>query len=176
MADQCVKHPERKSKVRGMCQSCYQLDRRRVLRPGQPAAKCHPDRPHYAKGLCFRCSYDQWYASNKERRHTYNKRFHAKHRDKRRRYRLLKRTGIVADVDYDAMLNEQGDVCAICKRTDRYGRCLALDHDHKTKEVRGLLCTDCNVALGKFHDDPILLKRAAEYLLKNRHLSLVHAG
>jgi hypothetical protein len=41
---------------------------------------------------------------------------------------------------------------------------LAVDHDHETKHVRGLLCANCNTALGKFHDNPDLLYRAADYL------------
>lgn len=61
---------------------------------------------------------------------------------------------------------EQTGLCAICHGTctkTRLGR-LAVDHDHLTGQVRGLLCIDCNSALGKFHDDPNMLRRAAEYL------------
>jgi hypothetical protein len=47
------------------------------------------------------------------------------------------------------------------------GRCrqsLPVDHDHETGAIRGILCIDCNRALGMFRDDPRLLRKAAKYL------------
>jgi hypothetical protein len=41
-------------------------------------------------------------------------------------------------------------------------------NDHKTKRLRGILCFNCNRALGKFHDDPELLRHALTYLKRNR--------
>jgi hypothetical protein len=41
---------------------------------------------------------------------------------------------------------------------------LALDHDHATRQVRGMLCRPCNTALGCVQDDPALLRKLAEYL------------
>ena len=71
----------------------------------------------------------------------------------------------ITPADYDRMLLEQKYVCAICKRAQRFQR-LAVDHDHKTKKVRGLLCMSCNRGLGRFFDSPIRLRAAAEYLEK----------
>lgn len=68
---------------------------------------------------------------------------------------------------FDLTHGIQGGVCAIClgppAEGDRGDR-LHVDHDHVTGEVRGLLCSHCNTALGKFRDDPARLRRAAEYL------------
>ena len=73
---------------------------------------------------------------------------------------------------YDQMLIDQGGLCAICRRPEhaklRDGRTkrLAVDHDHHTGAIRGLLCSACNRALGYFDDDISNLSKAAEYLTK----------
>lgn len=52
-------------------------------------------------------------------------------------------------------------LCPIClKFTNKW----VLDHDHDTNKFRGWLCNTCNVAIGKFNDDPSVLKRAIQYL------------
>lgn len=74
---------------------------------------------------------------------------------------------------HDSLLDAQDGVCGICKQKEwrhRRGRALPLhvDHDHKTSRVRGLLCTDCNLGLGRFKDSPELLTAAIAYLEKYR--------
>ena len=57
--------------------------------------------------------------------------------------------------------------CAICgakESGDKRGHRLHIDHDHITNRFRGLLCTHCNLGIGKFHDDPGCLEAAALYL------------
>lgn len=71
--------------------------------------------------------------------------------------------GITVD-QYEAMLSAQGGVCAICGGTNRDGRNLAVDHDHATGDIRGLLCGSCNPSLGKMKDSPELLRKAALYI------------
>ncbi len=79
---------------------------------------------------------------------------------------------------YEAMLEEQGGVCAICERpeTNTYlgvVRRLAVDHDHTCcpgdkscgECVRGLLCSACNTALGRLNDDLDRLQAAMDYLV-----------
>jgi hypothetical protein len=83
-----------------------------------------------------------------------------------RRSALKKKYGLTVE-EFDRMLAEQGNGCAICGRSDadsRGGR-LHVDHCHATGRVRGLLCSACNTAIGKLNDDPELLGRAREYLL-----------
>ena len=65
--------------------------------------------------------------------------------------------------EYDALLASQDGVCAICGSLPVKKR-LAVDHDHTTNDVRGLLCTRCNTTLGRMKDDPALLRRAADYV------------
>ena len=68
---------------------------------------------------------------------------------------------------YDQRFEEQGNCCAICKAVAAGGKgTFHADHNHKTNQPRGVLCHNCNVALGNFKDNPELLQRAIEYLNK----------
>lgn len=84
-------------------------------------------------------------------------------------YQLRKKYGIGPD-DYSRMLEEQGGCCAICgKHHSDLSKRMAVDHNHATGEVRGLLCADCNTGIGKLNDDPAVLRRACEYLEEHGH-------
>lgn len=65
----------------------------------------------------------------------------------RRKYLLKYKYNITIE-EYDHMLVYQNGVCAICKQVDVTGRRLAVDHDHETGKIRGLLCSSCNTKLG----------------------------
>ena len=105
----------------------------------------------------------KWFAENSERAN-----------ENRRRYSLFDNYGITTQ-DYDALLRQQGGVCAICGNgePDAHGRTgkkfrLSVDHCHDTGAVRGLLCQKCNRAIGLLNDDPIRLRKAISYLLFHR--------
>lgn len=68
--------------------------------------------------------------------------------------------------EFQALLAKQSEVCAICKTDNWGGRSNNphVDHDHLSGEVRGLLCTNCNVGLGRFKDSSTFLRSAADYL------------
>jgi hypothetical protein len=55
--------------------------------------------------------------------------------------------------------------CVICGSNEQ----LVVDHDHKTNEIRGMLCNHCNRGLGHFRDDPELLEYARIYLLSAKN-------
>ena len=57
--------------------------------------------------------------------------------------------------------------CTICGDLPTNGKCHSIDHDHKTGQIRGVLCSSCNLGLGKFKDDPQLLEFARIYLLSS---------
>jgi hypothetical protein len=80
-------------------------------------------------------------------------------------YTLFKRYGLTV-AEYVALADSQGGICAICKRAPHGGRrgALHVDHDHKTGHVRGLLCDACNNGIGRFRDDPDLVRAALVYL------------
>lgn len=78
-----------------------------------------------------------------------------------RAYDLKRKYNITVEI-YNAMLEEQDGVCAICGfESDRQ---LAVDHNHETGEVRGLLCSSCNRGLGMFRDSVHNLTKAKSYL------------
>lgn len=67
--------------------------------------------------------------------------------------------------EYQRIDTLQEGNCSICgKHKSVFGMALAVDHNHDTGQLRGLLCINCNNGLGKFHDDIILLERAVQYL------------
>lgn len=84
-----------------------------------------------------------------------------------RRFRL--RYGMSRAI-FEEMLAEQGHQCAICHTKDP-GRLkiFAVDHNHVTNAIRGLLCERCNRALGLFRDDPEVLRQGAAYLEQHRN-------
>lgn len=82
---------------------------------------------------------------------------------------LRKRYGITID-DWQRIYDEQGGVCKICGQPEtkidrRQGvvRSLSVDHCHETNKVRGLLCSDCNTAIGLFKHSEFLLIKAIGY-------------
>jgi hypothetical protein len=88
--------------------------------------------------------------------------------------RMKKVYGLPRD-QYDQMLAEQGGRCAICGAEPdptspaRLAHALHVDHDHATNKIRGLLCYQCNLALGNFRDNETFLLAAVEYLRGHGH-------
>lgn len=72
----------------------------------------------------------------------------------------------ISGVEYDEMYREQGGLCAICKGVNKSNRKLSIDHNHITGEIRGLLCTKCNLGLGQLmaDDGTDILLAAIKYL------------
>jgi hypothetical protein len=64
--------------------------------------------------------------------------------------------------DYDALLESQGGVCAVCGKPSK--KTLCVDHCHSTGTIRGLLCRKCNLGLGCLADDQATLIAALAYL------------
>jgi len=67
--------------------------------------------------------------------------------------------------DYCKIESVQNAKCLICGKTKKEnGKALAVDHNHKTGEVRALLCNNCNVCVGFLKDKPKVTHKMAEYL------------
>ena len=65
--------------------------------------------------------------------------------------------------EFNKRFEEQGSCCGICKTTVPGKRDWATDHNHQTGAVRGILCSRCNLGGGHFNDDPVLLRKAADW-------------
>lgn len=89
----------------------------------------------------------------------YRKKLNVK--DKYDGYRIRRLYGITQEI-YWKMVADQKGLCAVCRQSN--GKKLDIDHDHKTGKVRGLLCGNCNRALGLFKDNPEFIKNAQYYL------------
>ena len=80
---------------------------------------------------------------------------------------LQRRYGITQN-DYEVMIAEQNNQCAICNTTEPGGRhnsdYFVVDHCHTTGKVRKLLCHNCNTALGLVGDNTHILQSMIEYL------------
>ena len=144
------------------------------LAPSPSSADPLPDklakrREHYAKNkplMQERARDDR--RRNKERLSERNKKRYAKNNGKvaARKRNLVKRFGITWG-DYRNMWCQQGGCCAVCGRHQKdLSKALAVDHNHQTTKVRGLLCGDCNTGIGLLNDDSTLLRQAADYLDK----------
>lgn len=66
--------------------------------------------------------------------------------------------------DYAKLYRLQGGLCAICRRATGKAKRLAVDHNHRTNKVRGLLCSTCNQMLGHSRDDIEFFCRAIRYI------------
>lgn len=88
--------------------------------------------------------------------------------EKVRAKNLQKMYGISHE-EYEKMWEEQEGLCKICGNPESVKlkgvvKLLAVDHCHSSGKVRGLLCNNCNRAIGMLKDDPEILRRAASYL------------
>lgn len=114
---------------------------------------------HLLKSRCNRCLYAEhkrWVEENEERVQEYRS------RDSWTLAKRCSRRGITPEELVDRY-ERQEKCCAICKDEITLLDS-AIDHNHDTGEFRGVLCKQCNRALGMFKDSPSVLKNALEYL------------
>ena len=88
-----------------------------------------------------------------------------------RNNQLLKRYGMTLS-EYEELLNGQNGKCGICYTSENYTGhtgyrkdwSWSVDHCHKTGKIRGLLCNNCNRALGLFKDNKEVMLKALSWL------------
>lgn len=143
--------------------------------------KCGEEKLHHAKGMCKKCCDKEWAIVNPEANRRKARRWYNKNKgkpykkpsprekqiwgeDEIRNYYYKQRYGLTLS-EYNTLLEAQGDRCAICgKMPEENGRRLSVDHNHKTGQIRGLLCQNCNRGLGSFKDNPEITASATDYL------------
>jgi hypothetical protein len=119
-----------------------------------------------------RVLYDkEFYQDNKEKLLAASKVYRENHKEELKKYRkdnkdkwrkrhLKEKYGLELE-DYQKMYKEQKGKCKIC---DNHYETLCVDHNHKTGEIRKLLCKSCNTGIGLLQDSPTITERATEYL------------
>jgi hypothetical protein len=111
-------------------------------------ATCHPNRAHKAFGLCNSCARMKYLNEHREIELQ-------KLKDRALRYKY----NMTRD-EFNARLESQGGVCAICGKRPATN----VDHNHTTDQIGKLLCNWCNRDLSLFGDDPRLIRSALKYL------------
>jgi len=81
---------------------------------------------------------------------------------------ITKKMGISPEF-YLQMVKDHGGKCSICNVYEStLAKGLAVDHDHETGKIRGLLCSQCNTGLGMFKDSLTFLTNAIDYLKRTK--------
>lgn len=117
---------------------------------------------------CLSIQSKNWHKNNKGRSYEISRNSYRKNPDVKRNSKFKSRYGITLE-QFEKMSKAQNDTCAIC--TKHKSECknnkLFVDHCHETNEIRGLLCNECNAALGFFRDNEDLLLSAIDYLKRS---------
>lgn len=138
--------------------------KRAVSKDGH-AGQCKP---------CYNARVQAWRDRNRDKVNAAARRYRStpdgkKYQADLARRKNITRYGITVE-QYAEMLASQGGKCLLCeaREADSLKRRLHVDHDHDTGKVRGLLCSSCNIGIGKFCDNPERLRKAADYLERNQ--------
>lgn len=146
------KTPKNKDGLRSWCKQCTdsansdwrKKNKKRMAQYHSLWRKANPDK--------YKATQDRWWKKNSTRRRADN----------------LKRLGATIE-QYKELFVKQNGTCAICGTNNpgRRQKNFAVDHNHKSGKVRGLLCFSCNAAIGMFGDRSDIIHRAANYLEEN---------
>ena len=110
----------------------------------------------------------KWKLKNPSKMMDYKKRWAERNPEKIAFYQWrqhIRRKYKISVEEYNNLFESCQGRCSICNvRQTECKKKLAVDHNHTDGKIRGLLCSQCNVGLGMFNDDPNLLLKAIEYL------------
>jgi hypothetical protein len=150
---------------------------------GRPCKKCGNKLRYTSMTGCVSCTKEnsikrfengdvkKWVEKNREKVNSSNRKryksLNLEEKKIRNRKQQVAIYGLTLE-QYDAMIKDQNEVCALCGKpeTNIKKQNMCIDHDHITGEVRALLCDRCNRGIGSFNDDIDLLEKAIAYLYK----------
>jgi hypothetical protein len=105
----------------------------------------------------------KWREKNKEKLD----KWFDEHKKDKRLYDVKRNHGLSAE-EFHKLIDDAGEFCPICgTKFEGVGAKMTaphIDHDHKNGKIRGIICSSCNLALGKFKDDPEIVEKAAAWL------------
>lgn len=98
-----------------------------------------------------------WRLANPEKFKATNRKYNNK--------KKLRKYGLTPEL-FETLWNKQSGKCAVCETELKRGPLTnAIDHDHCTNQIRGILCAPCNLGIGNFKDSITLLEKAKQYLM-----------
>jgi hypothetical protein len=159
----------KKAEVRELCKKHYDKERYKEKKDyiGKQNKKYNEENKDRIK------KYQKEYYTkkeNKERKIKNIKKWQEKNKDYLRKYlreyNIKQRYGITIQ-EKEKIYEKQNGKCAICFIIVKFNK-ICIDHNHKTKEVRGLLCNNCNSLLGCAYDSSEIIESAIKYLKENK--------
>lgn len=128
------------------------------------------DKGRYRDSYCGPCTKTRDNAYRERDHESYKQKLRDRYAENQTEYRdRMRRSMYGAPLGtFDFLLDKQNGKCAICGNENgaKDGRSLALDHEHDSGVIRGLLCTPCNQGIGAFRENLDLLRAAMGYLCR----------
>ncbi len=169
-----------KTKICNVCQKTLPIDKYYKMRSGKDGLNCKcidclreytsrlpltpSDKPTTGSKPCTQCK-KLCDVKQFSRRKLTRDGLRSECKDCNNRYRTWQRYKVTLET-VESLREKQNNECAICKTKGTSQKPLNIDHDHDTKKIRGLLCGQCNIALGNFRESIDFLTNAVKYLKK----------
>lgn len=154
------KRKDSRDGLEGRCKLCANKDKKSTPEKNRERSRKYY---HSHKELCNRKTRD-WKDRNREKYlsnlREYRRGHPQEYNPEKGRIATIRSHGISPSY-FENLRTAQSNECAICHKKEK----LVIDHDHKTGKVRGLLCRNCNLAIGYLEDDPILSICVSKYLM-----------
>jgi hypothetical protein len=106
-----------------------------------------------------------YWENNKEKVREIDRNRHKKRTKEERAEKHIYQTYGLTKEEHEALMAEQDYCCAVCGKKKK----LCVDHDHETDEIRGMLCRNCNAAIGLLGDTIEDVEKAVNYLRRNNN-------